>query len=325
MIYETSSSDLPAELTAPGHAFRHIALLYSGERAFLDATSEFIRDGIAAGEPTLVVVSARKIDLLRQELGADQALVCFADMAEVGTNPGAIISAWDDFVGAAVAEGRRVRGIGEPAWPGRSAEELVECHHHEALLNLAFADAPGFQLLCPYDVDGLDPVVLDSACQTHPYIQEDGMLGPSSVYRGDELAAAPFEEPLDPAPAGAYEVGFDRDSLGAMRAFVAELAVDAGIDGDRREDLLLAVNELATNSIRHGGGRGRLRCWHQDGALTCEVTNRGRIDSPLAGRRRPPPGGLNGYGLWLVNQVSDLVQVRADDEGTLVRMRMRGG
>jgi anti-sigma regulatory factor (Ser/Thr protein kinase) len=318
--------DLPSRDTAPDdNAFRHIALLYSGEHAFLDATSAFIRDGIAAREPTLVVVSARKIELLRDILGDDAQRVCFADMADVGANPGAIISAWDDFVRDALAEGQRVRGIGEPAYAGRSDEELTECHHHEALLNLAFADAPGFLLLCPYDVDALPPVALDSACQTHPYLQEDGVLRPSSVYRGEALTASPFDEPLDDPPPGAYEVAFDRDALSAVRAFVGELAADAGIVGVRRDDLLLAVSELATNSVRHGGGDGVLRVWHQRDSLVCEVADRGTIEPPLAGRRRPAPGGLNGYGMWLVNQVCDLVQVRARDGGSVVRMRMRRG
>ena len=322
MINQLSSRDTTAPVD---DSFRHIALLYSGERAFLDATSAFIRDGIAAGEPTLVVVSAPKIDLLRDALAEDADRVFFADMADVGANPGAIISAWDDFVREALADSPRVRGIGEPAYPGRSDDELTECHHHEALLNLAFADAPGFWLLCPYDVDALPPVALDSACQTHPYLQEDGILRPSSVYRGDELARAPFEEPLDAPPPGAYDVGFDRDALGAVRAFVGELAADAGIVGARRDDLLLAVSELATNSVRHGGGDGVLRVWHDGDSLVCEVTDRGRIEPPLAGRRRPQPGGMNGYGLWLVNQVCDLVQVRVRGGGTVVRMRMRRG
>lgn len=319
-------NELPNRETTPDpDAFRHIALLYAGERAFLDATAAFIRDGIVADESTLVVVSERKIQMLRDALGDDAGRVCFADMSDIGANPGAIISAWDDFVRDALAEGQRVRGIGEPATPDRSDDELAECHHHEALINLAFADAPGFWLLCPYDVDSLPPVALDSALQTHPYLQEDGMLRPSSVYRGDELARHPFDEPIDPPPPGAYEVAFDRDALGAARAFIAELAADAGIVGARRDDLLLAISELTTNSVRHGGGEGILRVWHDFDSLVCEVSDHGTIDPPLAGRRRPRPGGLNGYGLWLVNQVCDLVQVRSHDGSTTVRMRMRRG
>jgi anti-sigma regulatory factor (Ser/Thr protein kinase) len=318
LIHDISSSP---DAQAP-ESFRHVALLYEGERAFVDAISAFIRDGVAAGEPALVVVSARKIELLRAELGDAADRVCFADMLEVGQNPGAIISAWDDFVRDRFAEGQRVRGVGEPIWAGRTPDELEECHHHEALLNLAFADAPGFWLVCPYDTSSLDPEVIEHASRTHPFLREDGAERPSPIYSGEDLCGQAFGGELEPAPADAYEVAFDEDSLSAMRAFVGELAQDAGIEPVRRDDLLLAVNELATNSIRHGGGDGVLRAWTEGRSLVCEVCDSGHIDKPLTGRVRPRSGGLNGYGLWLVNQVCDLVQVRASSSGNCVRMRV---
>ena len=305
--------------------FRHVALMYAGDRAFIEATAAFIRDGVAAGEPTLVVVSAAKIEMLRAELGDVAGRVLFADMADVGRNPGRIISAWDDFVRDRFAEGQRVRGVGEPITPERSDDEVAECHTHEALLNLAFANAPGFWLVCPYDVDALDPAVIDHACQTHPLISEDGIERPSPVYRGADIAAEVFDEPLPEPPADAYEVGFDRDSLSAVRAFVGELALDAALDPRRRDDLLLTVNELATNSVRYAGGQGVLRAWLEPGALVCQVTDQGQIETPMAGRTRPAPGALRGYGLWLVHQVSDLVQVRRSGAGSVVRMRMQRG
>jgi anti-sigma regulatory factor (Ser/Thr protein kinase) len=319
LIHEFPSS----QATQSSETFRHVALLYAGERAFVDAIAAFIRDGVSAGEPALVVVSARKIELLRAELGDAADRVCFADMLEVGQNPGAIISAWDDFVRDRFAEGQRVRGVGEPIWAGRTPDELEECHHHEALLNLAFADAPGFWLVCPYDTESLDPEVIERASRTHPFLREDGVERPSPVYRGEDLCGQAFEGDLEPAPADAYEVAFDEDSLGAMRAFVGELAQDAGIESTRRDDLLLAVNELATNSVRHGGGGGVLRAWAEGRSLVCEVCDSGQIEEPLTGRVRPPAGGMSGYGLWLVNQVCDLVQVRASGAGNCVRMRIR--
>ena len=72
-----------------------------------------------------------------------------------------------------LARGRRLRGIGEPIWADRSPDELVECQRHEALLNLAFADAGDFWLLCPYDVDALDPDVIAEAHHSHPAVVAD--------------------------------------------------------------------------------------------------------------------------------------------------------
>ncbi|HEY7074293.1 MAG TPA: ATP-binding protein, partial [Solirubrobacteraceae bacterium] len=91
----------------------------------------------------------------------------------------------------------------------------------------------------------------------------------------------------------------------------------------RRDDLLLAVTEAASNSIRHGGGHGVLRVWREPDALICEMRDAGRLDEPLAGRLPPPHAHGGGYGLWLVNQVCDLVQLRSFAGGSVVRMHMR--
>ena len=85
---------------------------------------------------------------------------------------------------------------------------------------------------------------------------------------------------------------------------------------------MLAVGELAANSVRHGGGRGILRIWRTEAALVCEVRDRGHIDDPLVGRRRPPLAQLGGRGLWIANSVCDLVQVRSNAQGTAVRVHM---
>src|SRR5437763_6745557 len=98
----------------PPPGFRHAAMLYVGEEGFIRAALQFLREGAAREEPALVVVSARKIALLREALGADATHVRFEDMGDVGANPARIIPAWTAFVREAGAGGRPLRGIGEP-------------------------------------------------------------------------------------------------------------------------------------------------------------------------------------------------------------------
>jgi anti-sigma regulatory factor (Ser/Thr protein kinase) len=312
----------PATTTAPGgrgsEGFRHEALLYSGPDDLVAGTLPFLSAGATAGDPMLVVLHAAKIDRLRDALGSDAQAVTFADMGEVGSNPARIIPAWRAFVDA--HPGRRLRGIGEPIWAQRSMDELVECQRHEALLNLAFADAEGFTLLCPYDLETLDPAVIDQAHHSHPVVVRDGVQHASAHY---VAADAPFAEPLPDPPADAHVVAFDRDALGAVRDLVAAQAIAAGVSQPRAGDLVLAVNELATNSVLHGGGQGVLRVWCEADALVCEVADGGAITEPLAGRRRPSDGDLGGQGLWLCNQLCDLVQIRAFPGGGVVRVHMR--
>ena len=302
--------------------FRHEALLYAGEVDFLTGVLPFIRDGVAADEPVLVVVSAARIGLLRSALGADADRVAFADMADVGANPARIIPAWRDFVAANDVDRRSARGIGEPIWAGRTPAELVECQRHETLLNLAFAGVPAWWLLCPYDTTTLDPEVLEEASRSHPVVSERGAASGSASYRGLEQAAAPFATPLPEPPGRPPELGFGSGSLAELRQLVSRRAAAAGLDPVRVADLVLAVDELATNSLRHGGGRGTLRIWRDAGALVCEVRDAGHIEDPLVGRERPALDRDGGRGLWMVNQLCDLVQLRSFPTGAVVRVHV---
>jgi anti-sigma regulatory factor (Ser/Thr protein kinase) len=117
-------------------------------------------------------------------------------------------------------------------------------------------------------------------------------------------------------------VAFEPASLTGLRELVAGHAAAAGLDPARTADLVLAVDEVAGNSLRHGGGRGTLRIWREEGSLVCEVRDAGRIEDPLAGRERPVPDRDGGRGLWMVNQLCDLVQLRSFPNGAVVRLHL---
>jgi anti-sigma regulatory factor (Ser/Thr protein kinase) len=304
--------------------FRHEALLYAGSDDFLGGTLPFLREGLAAEEPMLVVVDAAKIRALRAALGDEAGRVHFEDMARVGLNPARIIPAWRDFVDAHAVEGRQFRGIGEPICAERGAAELVECQRHESLLNVAFSGAPAWWLLCPYDTNALDPLVIDEARRSHPWVWNGSGHEPSDVYRGLEGCAS-YAEPLAEPQSDVSELWFGANSLGAVRRFAMNNATDAGLSDMEIADLVLVVNELATNSLRHGGGSGVLRMWSEGDALVCEVRDEGHVDQPLVGRVRPTTQRENGRGLWLANQLCDLVQLRTSPQGTAVRMHMQHG
>src|SRR5262249_34938661 len=92
-----------------------------------------------------------------------------------------------------------------------------------------------------------------------------------------------------------------------------------GLDAERGAGFVLAVDEVATNSIRYGGDRGELRGWESADALVCEVRDRGHITNPLIGRVRPADEAVSGRGLWIANQECDLVQVPSAQRGSPVR------
>jgi anti-sigma regulatory factor (Ser/Thr protein kinase) len=299
--------------------FHHEAVFYAGDEEYLAGLLPDLRAAIELDGAILVAVGDDKVELLRRALGADADRVRFADMERLGRNPACIIPAWREFL-ATAGSGPRL-GIGEPAWPGRSEAELIECRRHESLLNLAFDDGGPWRLLCPYDVRELSADVLAGARHNHRHVSRGGLSAPCDDYL-DPPTVLSWDGPL-PAPAvEPAELVFTREDLALVRMFVSERAVAAGLGDERQSDLVLAVNELATNSMRHGGGRGLLSVWRENGALLCEVHDRGRITDPLAGRELPPDVRGGGRGLWLVNHLCDLVQVRSSEAGNVIRLHM---
>jgi anti-sigma regulatory factor (Ser/Thr protein kinase) len=305
-------------LADDGGHYEHSALLYAGTDRFVDGVAPFVWAGVEAGEPTFVVVPQPKIDLLRGALGPAADRVLFADMTVVGRNPARIIPAWLAFIADHRGD-TRVRGVGEPLYAEREPAERTECHVHEALLNLALVDAP-LSLLCPYDTSALTPDDIEFAINNHPFVHADGRTSDNTNF-GATVEWFGGDLPEPPRPTAPVE--FELSTLARVRAVVDEQAQAFGLDDQRRRDCILAVSEIATNSLLHGGGRGSLRCWREEDRLVCEIADRGQINEPLVGRIRPARGQIGGYGMWLANQLADLVQIRSDSRRTRVRLHLR--
>jgi anti-sigma regulatory factor (Ser/Thr protein kinase) len=288
--------------------------MYRDGEDFLAAVGAFLEAGLEVGEPVMAAVPAPRLELLHDRFGE---AVRLEDMTELGRNPSRIIPAVRDWLDG---QGERpARFVGEPIWPGRSACEAAEGMRHEALLNLAFA-GDLVSILCPYDMGRLDPEVVGDAGLTHPLLVCDGHTADSARYSDPETVYATAARELPPPVEPVSRIAVTQD-LAALREFVAERV--EGLDESRRFDLLLAVNEAAVNTLVHGDGNGVLSIWHDDGELVCELSDGGAsIADPLVGRRRPDPLRSHGRGLWMINQVCDLVEVRPGPRGTTVRLHM---
>ena len=130
--------------------------------------------------------------------------------------------------------------------------------------------------------------------------------------------------PTDRPPLGRPEARiFQSLTVSAVRRLVSRRAAEAGIAPARRHDLVLAVSEVATNSVCHAHGRGVLRVWQDGEELICEVADRGRPDGPLVARSLPAPGQEGGYGLWIARRLCDRVEALSNEAGTVIRLYMR--
>ena len=132
--------------------------------------------------------------------------------------------------------------------------------------------------MCPYDTDALDPAVVEEALRSHPIVADGRDRADSTSYGGLVAAAEPFREPLRDPPTQPKEFYFEAAGLAALRAVRRPAGCGRGAGLVRTEDLLLAVNEVATNSLRHAHGSGVLRVWEEPGYLICEVRDGGTFD-----------------------------------------------
>jgi len=298
--------------------FDHLAYLYDDERDYLACLSEFARAGLHNAEPVFVAVPGRRAKL-QECLGAESPLLRYGAMTETGRNPARLIPELYAFV--AEHPGQRVRYIGESSWPGRSDAELCEAARHDALLNLAFAKA-SVSIMCPYDVRGLAADVVVRVQRTHPAILQAGQTQPATGYAGRGVVPADCNDPLSAPPASAQTLGYET-SLRQVRDLVASHGATLGMAADRITNLVIAAGEVTANTLRHTSAGGRFWVWHTGEEIICQVQDQGWITDPLAGRQRHAPED-SGHGLWVVNQMCDLVEIRTSQAaGTIIRRHMR--
>ena len=293
-------------------------MLWHGVDDFVSRTVQFVRDGLDLGEQVMVAVPGDRLRRVRHALGNDADAVVLADMESVGANPARIIAAWAEFLHA--SGGRPSRGMGEPLWAGRRDAEVQECQLHESLLNAAVPTDTPFWLRCPYEADALPTSFIEESIRTHPWMADDhGRRRPTPhfVHEAAQLAVCrnpartarcthrPDDHPQHPAfgpRPGAHRGPGLRHRRGTRRRPGARPA-RAGRQLGR-----------ARRRWRHAAAVA-----HAD-ALVCEVTDVGIVADPLTGRFAPDTEEPDGRGLWMVNQLCDLVQLRSSAAGTTVRV-----
>jgi anti-sigma regulatory factor (Ser/Thr protein kinase) len=112
-------------------------------------------------------------------------------------------------------------------------------------------------------------------------------------------------------------------NLSDVRALAEKHARMAGLQDARVIDFVIAVSEVAANTVRHARSQGSIEIWHDAEEIVCEIHDAGVINDPFAGRRPPSADATGGHGLWLVHQVCDRVELHSDKTGTTVRLHMR--
>ena len=108
--------------------------------------------------------------------------------------------------------------------------------------------------------------------------------------------------------------------LSGLRSRLREWLESLGLDGDDYDDVILAVNEAASNCIDHAypaGSTGSMTmtCWTEPGMLFVEVSDNGPWRTPTG------PDNGRGRGVHLMHSLVDEVGIRHDCHGTRVLLR----
>ncbi len=296
----------------------HDAMFYGSDDEFVRALVPFARSGLEHGDAVVAAVTRHNMTLLRDALGTDGSAVALLDRDEWYQRPAVTVAGWQRLLAEATGRGHRhMRLIGEVGFGEEQAHPTWT--RYEAALNDVFAHAPAW-IVCPYDTRVLPGTLLRDARRTHPTTFHPERR-PNDDYcpPGHFLTTVP--EPMPPVsgpPAISMAVvGGVSDARGALLGLLATHGW-AGLDC--ADDLVIALSEIVTNSLRHGRGRAELRVWTGAGVLTCEVSDDGEgLDDPLTGYRPPVPDLPGGRGLWIARQLCDRLAVSRRDGATVVR------
>ncbi|MEU6767055.1 ATP-binding protein [Streptomyces sp. NPDC046853] len=129
---------------------------------------------------------------------------------------------------------------------------------------------------------------------------------------------------LPSARATLLELPFGMTDLARLRLLVTRRAEDAGLCEPRLSDFVLAVHEVASNAVVHGGGKGRIHLARTDEGLRCSVADSGpglNCPEPCESATLPEADEAeNGRGLWLAHALTDDCEVTVGQSGTTVTL-----
>lgn len=303
--------------------YRHEALFFASQQALLEATVPWLRAGLDAGEVIALACDAENNAALAAALG-DHPAVRVLPQEPIYHKAVDAVAFYHELITTAVAaDHARVRVVGEVAF-GTSARGREEWLRFEAVCNHALASLPLWSV-CAYCTPDLPPSLLDTALATHPWLRTaDGTAAPNPDYVAPGRlvnGAAPLPPPPD-GEAATLDLAHAGD-LGGLRGWLRTRLKDVDTTAEGAETVLLAVNEVACNGLRHGRPPVSVTLWVTPAQILCDVTDRGPgITDPLAGYTPPDPLRLaeHGAGLWITRRLCDDVTTAHGGTGFTVRL-----
>jgi len=309
--------------TGGRHRFQHAVGFFVDHVDLVAQAAPLVRAALSRSEPVGVALRPATERALHDEVGGPGALTSFTDRDPA--LPGS----------AQTLAARRARELRALAGDAGTATVITEHTTRfdgqdgsfwtelDAGLNIACADL-SISLTCFYPRMPLHKGIVDGARRNHPLLLVDGQLRHNPEHRPPHEVLAELP-PVQPPVLGPPQLRlpFRAWNLHEVRAILERALLDAGYSRARAEDVVLAINEVATNAVEHGTLEAELLIWIDSDGLVCEVHDGGRLADPLLGLRAPRPGERRGRGIWVARHLCDVLHVWCDARGTHVRMRAR--
>jgi anti-sigma regulatory factor (Ser/Thr protein kinase) len=271
-----------------------------------DATREGIErrlgpaaEGFVYGEPgqphsySGQTTAARRADRLRDVIGDGRAAVVLSDAATVGgSDPDSVVPDLWSVV--------------------------------DASCNLALSGLP-VTLICLCDAERTSADTERIVYWNHPELFIDATASPNPRFLSPAEVLALTPAPPAPAlgaPSQEQPFANGPTTLRGIRASTKRHGLEAGLDPDRIEGLVLAVCELVSNSLEHGPGYGTLSWWIRPGRVVAQIQDTGRMSTTTPGLRRPDALSVRGRGVWLARQLCDVLHLWTTVEGTHARLEV---
>ena len=301
--------------------FSHAAGFFDAHTALIGQLAPLATAAVGRDEPVAIGVRPITEEALRHLLGESVELVSLAQPDGLDPDSGQTVASRRARQLRTLTEGgtRPITVLTEhiSQFDGADGGFWTEL---DAAMNIALAELP-IALTCFFPELPLHLAILDGARRNHEQLLVSGVPKDNPDYRPPRAVLA--EQPVSaPAVLGPPDLTlrFSAWQLHEMRAQVQQALLAAGCQLEHAEDVVLAVNEVATNAVEHGQMEAELMLW-TGAELVCEVHDRGILGDPLPGLQAPHPADPKGRGIWIARQLCDVLHVWGDAAGTHVRMR----
>ncbi|MFP5069881.1 ATP-binding protein [Pseudonocardia nantongensis] len=307
---------------APRRGFAHALVHADDADELVTRTMPFVAAAAEdAGARVALAVSEPAAELFRAEQGGIGAGAgTLTTLTRAARGSGQTVAAWRAReLRALCSSGRPVVVVTEhdPELDGDDGGFWIEL---EAALNISLDGLPITQI-CAYPRIPLHGAIADAALANHPLRVRGQEMLPNPEHRppAEVLARMAIAPPHLLGPPD-LQLSYNTFELSRVRDAVEEAAQASRLDRVRVEDMVQAVNEVATNAVEHGSPEAGLAVWTGSGELVCEVHDTGAITLPLIGLAPPHPSQSRGRGTWIARQLCDSLHVWRAGDGTHVRL-----